>query len=613
MSAPGDLIADRYRLVRLVGSGGMGAVWEARDERLARPVALKQLHAQVGVPPAEAGLAEQRAMREARITARLHHPNAVPVFDVVEHEGRPCLVMQYLPSTPLSELLRRDGALDPARVAVIGQQTSSALAAAHAVGIVHRDVKPGNILITEDGSAVLSDFGISHALGDATLTSTGLVHGTPAFLAPEVARGAESGFASDVYSLGATLYTAVEGAPPFGTDPNAMALLHRIASEQPRPVQRAAALGPLIESMLAPSPQDRPAMAEVTRRLRGLVDTGVLPAADPDATVALTAPTVLDRSEQGDDQVTPARPTARVAPLAPTPSPAATVPVSPDGTRLLATPTDPGRADPDDDARRRTAPVVARSVSEAPPGRTPPAERSRRRAGWIAPLVALLAVVVLAGALGWYLLRDTGSAAGPTGGTTAPSSGRTTGSGSTGSARPSASSTPSTSASPTSSPSASATSASSSPSASAGQLAAAISSYYAVMPGDTDAGWQRLTTRYQQSTAGGRSAYDRFWGQVRAVSVQDVSGDPPDQAIATIVYTYDDGRVVTDRTRFGLVPVDGTLEIDSSQVLSSTTAGSTSGPGSSGKGSGDDKGGDRGPGKGPGKPGDGPASPKGDG
>ena len=190
MSAPQDLIAGRYRLVNLVGSGGMGSVWEAYDERLRRPVAVKQLHRPIGLPPAEADLANQRAMREARITARLNHRHAVTVFDVAEHEGQPCLIMQFLPSIPLSDVLRETGRLQPHEAAKVAAQVSSALAAAHAVDILHRDVKPGNILIAEDGTALISDFGIARALGDATLTTTGMVHGTPAFLAPEVARGA---------------------------------------------------------------------------------------------------------------------------------------------------------------------------------------------------------------------------------------------------------------------------------------------------------------------------------------------------------------------------------------------------------------------------------------
>ena len=142
MAEPHALLADRYRLVRQVGSGGMGVVWEAWDARLERPVAVKQLRPQVGLSPEEAELAKNRAMREARITARLHHRNAVPVFDVVEHEGQPCLIMQFLPSVPLSKVLKESGPLGVHEAAGIGAQVASALAAAHGLGIVHRDVKP---------------------------------------------------------------------------------------------------------------------------------------------------------------------------------------------------------------------------------------------------------------------------------------------------------------------------------------------------------------------------------------------------------------------------------------------------------------------------------------
>src|SRR5262249_12697536 len=158
----------------------------------------------------------QRAMREARITARLHHPNAVEVYDIVDEGAGPCLIMQYVPSRSLQEIARDSGPVSPVEAARIGTQVAGALAAAHRAGIVHRDVKPGNVLIAEDGTAKITDFGISHAFDDVSLTSTGLVMGTPAYLAPEIARGASSNFASDVYALGATLYMAVEGRPPFG-------------------------------------------------------------------------------------------------------------------------------------------------------------------------------------------------------------------------------------------------------------------------------------------------------------------------------------------------------------------------------------------------------------
>ena len=151
-------------------------------------------------------------MREARINARLQHPHVVAVFDVVEHEGQPCLVMELVPSRTLAEVLREQGTLAPPEAARVGSQVASALAAAHGLGIVHRDVKPSNILIGEDGRARISDFGISRATGDTTLTMTGMINGTPAYLAPEVARGNESTRPSDVFSLGSTLYAALEGS-----------------------------------------------------------------------------------------------------------------------------------------------------------------------------------------------------------------------------------------------------------------------------------------------------------------------------------------------------------------------------------------------------------------
>ncbi|MFC0678605.1 serine/threonine-protein kinase [Lysobacter korlensis] len=297
MSLPQTLLAERYRLVRVIATGGMGVVWEAWDERLQRPVAIKELRTGAGVTDDEAEQAKNRAMREARITARLHHPHAVPVFDAVEHEGRPCLIMQYLPSTPLSAILRQRGRLQPHEVARIGAEIASALAAAHKLKIVHRDVKPGNILITEEGTAHISDFGISHALGDATLTRTGMVYGTPAYLAPEVARGGDSTYASDVFSLGSTLYAALEGEPPFGSDPNSIALLHRVASGDMTPPRHAGVLEPFLLDMLASEPKKRPSMKAIASLLAGLQkDVGSekptlpIPAAAGGAGVALQEP-----------------------------------------------------------------------------------------------------------------------------------------------------------------------------------------------------------------------------------------------------------------------------------------------------------------------------------
>ena len=231
--------------------------------------------------PAEAELAGQRAMREARLTARLVHQYAVTVFDVVQHDSQPCLVLQYVPSEPLSALLHTLGSLSPAEAARIGLEVGSALAEAHRLGIVHRDVKPGNVLIGDDGTARICDFGIAHALGEATLTGAGLVHGTPAYLSPEVARGGEPRYASDVFALGATLFAAVEGGPPFGVDENPVRLMHRIATGRPALPRRAGVLTPMLAQMLAVDPANRPTMAEVATRLAELVPRHGRPAQLP--------------------------------------------------------------------------------------------------------------------------------------------------------------------------------------------------------------------------------------------------------------------------------------------------------------------------------------------
>ena len=209
-------------------------------------------------------------MREARTAAKLHHPHAVSVFDVVEQDGQLWLVMPFIASITLAAVLHEGGPLQPDEAAKVGAQVASALTAAHAAGIVHRDVKPGNILIAEDGTALISDFGIAYGLGDATLTSSGMIHGTPAYLAPEIARGDGANFASDVFSLGSTLYSAMEGKPPFGSDDNTMALLHRVASGQFPAPQHCGPLTPLVMDMLSADPSHRPSMRAVADTLAGV-------------------------------------------------------------------------------------------------------------------------------------------------------------------------------------------------------------------------------------------------------------------------------------------------------------------------------------------------------
>jgi eukaryotic-like serine/threonine-protein kinase len=270
---PGDLVGGRYRLAEQVGTGAMGIVWRARDERLGRTVALKQLTLPAGGAE-DISAATERIMREGRIAARLHHPNAISVFDVADHDGRPWLVMEYLPARSLAAVLAERGPLPPREVAAIGRQLADALAVAHAAGIVHRDIKPGNVLLAADGVAKLTDFGISRAVDDVTVTRTGMLSGTPAYLAPEVARGAEPSPASDVFALGSTLYAAVEGQPPFGLSDNALAVLHQVAGGRVVPPRRAGRLTTPLMQLLRTDPTERPTMAQACDALAALLVDG---------------------------------------------------------------------------------------------------------------------------------------------------------------------------------------------------------------------------------------------------------------------------------------------------------------------------------------------------
>src|SRR5690349_11893404 len=253
----------------------MGTVWVARDELLGRDVAVKQVLPPANAAPHEAEQQRQRALREGRIAARLSHPHAISVYDVAVESGQPWLVMEYLPSRSLAAVLVEDGPLRVDQAAQIGAQVADALAATHAAGIVHRDVKPANVLIGEgprvEGLVKITDFGISHASGDVSLTQTGQITGTPAFLSPEVAQGRPMTEASDVFSLGATLYACLEGRPPFGMEENALAMLHRVASGNIRPPLRAGMMVDPLLKALAAEPENRPSMVEIRDELAKLV------------------------------------------------------------------------------------------------------------------------------------------------------------------------------------------------------------------------------------------------------------------------------------------------------------------------------------------------------
>ncbi|MEU5881968.1 serine/threonine-protein kinase [Spirillospora sp. NPDC047279] len=261
-----QVIAERYELVELLGSGGMGAVWRARDRMLDREVAVKEVSLPPGIDDVQRERTYARTFREARSAARLDHPGIVTVFDVIEHDRRPWIVMRLVRAPALDKVISREGPLPPARVAAIGAGLLEALRAAHAAGVVHRDVKPGNVLMQHD-RAVLTDFGIATVAGDETLTQAGAVVGSPAYLAPEVARRQKASPASDLWSLGATLYAAVEGRPPYQRD-DVWGVMAAVLSDDPDPMRRAGPLAPVIEGLLHKDPDQRTRPEDALQRLR---------------------------------------------------------------------------------------------------------------------------------------------------------------------------------------------------------------------------------------------------------------------------------------------------------------------------------------------------------
>lgn len=252
----GRVLAGRYRLIAALGQGGMGAVWRALDEHLGREVAVKALHLPDRLTVAERENWIARLDREARAAARLKHPGIVTVHDhIADEDGRPWIVMELVHGSSLDDVIRSEGRLPAGRAARIGLQVLAALRTAHQAGVTHRDIKPANILLEQD-RVVLTDFGIAALEGDVTLTASGMIMGTPAFMAPEQVRGLPATAASDLWSLGATLYTAVEGRPPFtGTTPSAV--LVSVATEDPAPAMHAGHLGPALSGLLHRDPAER--------------------------------------------------------------------------------------------------------------------------------------------------------------------------------------------------------------------------------------------------------------------------------------------------------------------------------------------------------------------
>jgi serine/threonine protein kinase len=283
---PGDVLAGRYRLRAVLGRGGMGVVWLASDELLHRDVAVKEILWPLQLDAVERETLRQRALREARMAARLNHPNLVGVYDVVEDGGRPWIVMPLVPYRSLSEVVREEGPLPPERAAQVGLRVLEAIQAAHAIGVLHRDVKPGNVLLGPDDRVVLTDFGMAIADASPTLTTSGALIGSPAYMAPERARGQRASPAADLWSLGATLYAAVEGRPPFDRD-GTMAVLTAVVTDNPDRPSRAGSLWPVISGLLRKNPDERLDAAEAGHLLRRVAeDHGTAHGALPEASTS---------------------------------------------------------------------------------------------------------------------------------------------------------------------------------------------------------------------------------------------------------------------------------------------------------------------------------------
>lgn len=506
-----EVIANRYRVVEAIGRGGMGTVWLCLDEVLGRRVAVKQ----IGEVPGDETDGVVRAMREARLAASLNHPNAVSVYDVVEHDDHPWLVMEYVEAKNLAQLIAQYGRLPVERAAAIAAQVADALEAAHRAGIVHRDVKPSNILVDARGHAKITDFGIARGHSDPQLTRTGMLTGTPAYFSPELARGKASSAASDVWALGATIYHAVEGEPPYGLSENTISTLYRIGAEGPRPPQYAGALRPALDRMLDPDLSTRWHMPEAARRLAEI-------AWGPGAVANDTG----------------------------------------DRTNLINLGPGYGVAE-SHPAAALSGPQPASAAAPAP------AQPQKKNSSTL--LITVFAIVIAAiVAVGGYVIINHNKSVQADGTSrsvakspgTAPSTKPT----SSQSAVPSRTSAPSTTTSSSSNPQKPSQSQKPSTPPDPGvTMGAFVSMYYGLLPADPAGAFNYLAPSMQDNS--GLSGYEKFWSTISSVSVSNANADPAAGTVTfDIVYHRTDGTTLSQQQVFALTPDGDTFQITSTAV-----------------------------------------------
>jgi hypothetical protein len=550
VTEPDRIVAGRYRLRERIGGGGMGAVWLADDQRLGRSVAVKQVLPPAGTDEAAVRQQRERALREGRIAARLSHPHAISVYDVALEDGQPWLVMEYLPSRSLAGVLTEDGLLRVDQAAQIGAQVADALAATHAAGIVHRDVKPANILIGQggrvEGVVKITDFGISHASGDVTLTQTGQITGTPAFLAPEVAQGYEPGPAGDVFSLGATLYTCLEGEPPFGMAGNSLQQLHRVAAGVITPPQRSGDMTAALMRMLAVDPQDRPSMTEVRDDLAAIVA-----GRGGDTTTVLTARTDVASTRPQPANVPPP-PAGRVAAATPPDTPAvapaaSTPPPAPPRTLVEAV---------------RPAEPAAPAAEPDAPAAEPAGRRRRSWVPWVAAAVLLLLVGL--GALWASVLNDpAGDTATETPTASSPAE-ETTADSSPDGGTATESETPETSASESSAEPTE--DEATSFGLGAEDVEEYLDAYHELVFDDPAAAYAQAGPTLKNAIS--EEGFRDFWDDFADVTISDVRGEGDDSYLAVMEFEFPDGGSQTEEHRFTFVQnEDGRTVLDSDQFV----------------------------------------------